>query len=63
MGKVTGAVERVEEQCVPLNELNFSQVRFWSVLKILDNQWNSSSNCCQKSEDFGKVLFLTVNWY
>lgn len=28
MGKVTGAVERVEEQCVPLNELNFSQVCF-----------------------------------
>lgn len=26
MGKVTGAVERVEEQCVPLNELDFSQV-------------------------------------
>lgn len=26
--KVTGAVERVEEQCVPLNELNFSQVVF-----------------------------------
>ena len=24
--KMTGAVERVEEQCVPLNELNFSQV-------------------------------------
>ncbi len=24
--KQTGAVERVEEQCVPLNELNFSQV-------------------------------------
>uniref|UniRef100_A0A8W8LJY3 Metalloprotease TIKI homolog n=2 Tax=Magallana gigas TaxID=29159 RepID=A0A8W8LJY3_MAGGI len=28
MGKVTGAVERVEEQCVPLNELDFSQVLF-----------------------------------
>jgi uncharacterized protein YbaP (TraB family) len=27
MGKVTGAVELVEEQCVPLNQLNFSQVR------------------------------------
>ena len=26
IGKVTSAVERVEEQCVPLNELNFSQV-------------------------------------
>ncbi|CAL4125924.1 unnamed protein product, partial [Meganyctiphanes norvegica] len=26
--KHTGAVERVEEQCVPLNELNFSQVVF-----------------------------------
>ncbi len=26
MSKQTGAVERVEEQCVPLNELNFSQV-------------------------------------
>ena len=25
--KNTGAVERVEEQCLPLNELNFSQVR------------------------------------
>ncbi|XP_046575922.1 metalloprotease TIKI1-like isoform X1 [Haliotis rubra] len=28
IGKVTGAVEHVEEQCVPLNELNFSQVLF-----------------------------------
>ncbi|XP_063402960.1 metalloprotease TIKI1-like [Mytilus trossulus] len=26
--KVTGAIERVEEQCVPLNDLNFSQVVF-----------------------------------
>ena len=26
MSKTTGAVELVEEQCVPLNELNFSQV-------------------------------------
>ena len=26
MRKLTGAVEEVEEQCVPLNELNFSQV-------------------------------------
>ncbi|XP_061894874.1 metalloprotease TIKI2 isoform X1 [Entelurus aequoreus] len=28
MGKTTGAVERVEEQCHPLNGLNFSQVLF-----------------------------------
>ncbi|XP_010870117.1 metalloprotease TIKI2 [Esox lucius] len=28
MGKKTGAVERVEEQCHPLNGLNFSQVLF-----------------------------------
>ncbi|XP_034035695.1 metalloprotease TIKI2 isoform X2 [Thalassophryne amazonica] len=28
MGKTTGAVERVEEQCHPLNGLNFSQVVF-----------------------------------
>ncbi|XP_030640227.1 metalloprotease TIKI2 [Chanos chanos] len=28
MGKQTGAVERVEEQCHPLNGLNFSQVLF-----------------------------------
>ncbi|XP_054459217.1 metalloprotease TIKI2 isoform X2 [Anoplopoma fimbria] len=28
IGKVTGAVERVEEQCHPLNGLNFSQVLF-----------------------------------
>ena len=27
MEKKTGAVERVMEQCVPLNELNFSQVK------------------------------------
>ena len=26
LGKLTGAVERVEEQCLPLNDLNFSQV-------------------------------------
>ena len=26
LGKSTGAVERVEEQCLPLNRLNFSQV-------------------------------------
>ncbi|KAL3869663.1 hypothetical protein ACJMK2_042327 [Sinanodonta woodiana] len=28
MGKIMGAIERVEEQCIPLNELNFSQVLF-----------------------------------
>ncbi|XP_025109682.1 LOW QUALITY PROTEIN: metalloprotease TIKI1-like [Pomacea canaliculata] len=28
LGKLTGAVERVEEQCLPLNDLNFSQVVF-----------------------------------
>uniref|UniRef100_A0A3P9L2U0 Metalloprotease TIKI n=1 Tax=Oryzias latipes TaxID=8090 RepID=A0A3P9L2U0_ORYLA len=28
MGKITGAVEQVEEQCHPLNGLNFSQVLF-----------------------------------
>ncbi|XP_070195038.1 metalloprotease TIKI1-like isoform X2 [Littorina saxatilis] len=28
LGKITGAVERVEEQCLPLNDLNFSQVVF-----------------------------------
>ena len=27
MSKHTGAVESVQEQCIPLNELNFSQVR------------------------------------
>lgn len=26
MAKGTGAVEKVEEHCIPLNELNFSQV-------------------------------------
>ena len=26
LGKNTGAVERVDEQCLPLNQLNFSQV-------------------------------------
>lgn len=30
MGKTTGAVEQVEEQCHPLNGLNFSQVRGWN---------------------------------
>lgn len=28
LNKINGAVEKVEEQCVPLNELNFSQVVF-----------------------------------
>ncbi|KAL4236379.1 Metalloprotease TIKI1 [Mactra antiquata] len=28
LGKLTGAVEKVKEQCVPLNDLNFSQVVF-----------------------------------
>lgn len=28
LNKINGAVEKVEEQCVPLNELNFSQVLF-----------------------------------
>lgn len=30
MGKKTGAVEEVEEQCVPLNELNYSQVSLYN---------------------------------
>ncbi|XP_064605815.1 LOW QUALITY PROTEIN: metalloprotease TIKI1-like [Liolophura sinensis] len=28
LNKITGAVERVDEQCIPLNELNISQVLF-----------------------------------
>lgn len=28
LGKITGAVEKVKEQCVPLNDLNYSQVLF-----------------------------------
>ena len=32
LGKLTGAVERVEEQCLPLNGLSFSQV--WTFLKL-----------------------------
>lgn len=33
MRKRTGAVEKVEEQCHPLNGLNFSQVRFKVLLR------------------------------
>ena len=33
--KRMGAVERVEEQCVPLNGLNFSQVFFFLYLRTL----------------------------
>ena len=32
--KITGAVEKVEEQCVPLNDLNFSQVSVWTVVYL-----------------------------
>ena len=39
MRKITGAVEKVEEQCVPLNELNFSQVRF---RYCCNSTWRSS---------------------
>lgn len=35
MEKQTGAVEHVEEQCVPLNELNFSQVSAASDLMVI----------------------------
>ncbi|XP_060593251.1 metalloprotease TIKI1-like isoform X2 [Ruditapes philippinarum] len=28
LGKITGAVEKVKEQCVPLNDLNYSQVLY-----------------------------------
>ncbi|XP_055885518.1 metalloprotease TIKI1-like [Biomphalaria glabrata] len=36
-GKMTGAVEKVEEQCVPLNQLNLSQVVF-ALNQILNKQ-------------------------
>ena len=37
-GKVTGAVERVEEQCMPLNDLDLSQVRtFYSKMVFRDS--------------------------
>ena len=40
MRKITGAVEKVEEQCVPLNELNFSQVRlrYWCTVILPGDQ-------------------------
>lgn len=34
-GKTTGAVERVEEQCHPLNGLNFSQVGSWCGAELM----------------------------
>lgn len=40
MKKRTGAVERVEEQCHPLNGLNFSQVRgAWAPGLLCPSQW------------------------
>ena len=35
MGKKIGAVEKVDEQCKPLNSLNMSQVRFDICTKII----------------------------
>ena len=34
LGKKTGAVERVEEQCLPLNRLNFTQVSWEQCLLL-----------------------------
>lgn len=55
MGKTTGAVERVEEQCHPLNGLNFSQVRggentccfspLFPFHSLCVHSWISSRNC------------------
>ncbi|CAC5426092.1 Metalloprotease TIKI2,Metalloprotease TIKI1,Metalloprotease TIKI homolog [Mytilus coruscus] len=47
--KVTGAIERVEEQCVPLNDLNFSQVRVLSYMynvmqKGFKRRWKLGTN-------------------
>ena len=44
MNKRTGAVERVEEQCMPLNGLNFTQVSNHSVgTSFSINSWRNSS--------------------
>ena len=40
--KITGAVEKVEEQCVPLNDLNFSQVSFISFMHKDPESFNTS---------------------
>lgn len=46
MRKQTGAVEMVEEQCHPLNRLNFSQVRgnCLSALEIV-GEWDFTNQC------------------
>lgn len=50
MRKTTGAVERVEEQCHPLNGLNFSQVRrlrtlLFSLSVVCVHSWIRLQNC------------------
>lgn len=44
MKKTTGAVERVEEQCHPLNGLNFSQVRRLLGLMAYPRRWGPFSS-------------------
>lgn len=50
MKKTTGAVERVEEQCHPLNGLNFSQVRRLLGLVAYPRRWAPFSS------RFGRVM-------
>lgn len=44
MRKRTGAVEKVEEQCHPLNGLNFSQVRFKVLLTCVSGRHSFNSH-------------------
>lgn len=61
MKKTTGAVERVEEQCHPLNGLNFSQVRRLLGLVAYPRSWEPfSSNFSQFT--IAKLKPVAVGW-
>lgn len=75
MKKTTGAVERVEEQCHPLNGLNFSQVRrlrtlLFSRPVVCVHSWIRLQNCnnrpgperAQRCKKKKKNCLLCVVW-
>lgn len=60
MGKMTGAVERVEEQCHPLNGLNFSQVRGRGSASVLCPLFNLNPLVHANGKTVLQVCFVEV---
>ncbi|KAH3695611.1 hypothetical protein DPMN_083068, partial [Dreissena polymorpha] len=49
LDKSTGAVEQVQEQCIPLNELNYSQVLFALNRTLRQHEWYRVQNSAHNS--------------